>query len=656
MHAQGAGNVLNTDVKALLGEGGALARHIDGFAQRPVQQQMAQSIAAAIDQGHCLVAEAGTGTGKTFAYLVPALVSGQRVIISTGTRTLQDQLYRRDLPTVLRALEISPRTALLKGRSNYLCLHRLDLARTSGDIRNPEWRDLLEQLNRWSRSTRSGELAEFASLTDDSPMWPRVTSNVDNCLGTDCAFIDDCYLIKARRRAQEADLVVVNHHLLFADMALKQEGFGELLPKAGVVIVDEAHQLPDTASLFFGQTFSARLLRDLARDARQEAAQLGGSLRAVDDLASVLDHSVAKLRLCLEGQASRGSWPSQMQRPELVVALTEVEESLQNLGELLDQLAASSTGIESCAARCAGQRAMLGRIAGPVAENHVAWYESFAKSFQVHLTPLDVAEPMCAFRQSTQATWVFTSATLSVKDGFDLFNRQMGLDQPDTLLLASPFDFEHQSLLYHPQGLPDPSEQDYVVQLINAILPVVLASRGRAFLLFTSHRNLQLAAAILRQRCELPLFVQGERSRHLLLQAFRTSGNGLLLGAASFWQGVDVRGDALSCVIIDKLPFAAPDDPVLEARLEMMRRAGVRPFPEYQLPSAVLTLKQGAGRLIRDMEDRGILVICDPRLSSRGYGKVFLDSLPPMPYTRDPGDIERFFAGQSATVAPVSNL
>ena len=643
MHPQGAGDLLNTDVKALLGEGGALARFVDGFAQRPVQQEMAQSIAEAIDQGHCLVAEAGTGTGKTYAYLVPALVSRQRVIISTGTRTLQDQLFRRDLPTVLKALGVSPRVALLKGRSNYLCLHRLDLARKSGDIGRPEWLDLLEQLNAWSASTQSGELAEFPSLADDSPIWPRVTSTVDNCLGSDCPFFDDCYLIKARRRAQEADLVVVNHHLLFADMALKQEGFGELLPAAGVIIVDEAHQLPDTASLFFGQTFSARQLLDLTRDARSEAAQVGGLLRAVDDVASVLANAIAKLRLCLDGQPTRGSWPQQLQRPEMLEVLTGVETSLQDFGELLDQLAASSAGMESCAARCAGQRAMLQRIAGPVADDHVAWYESFPKSFRINLTPLDVAEPMTAFRQSTQASWIFTSATLSVDGGFDLFIRQMGLEQPKTLLLPSPFDFEQQSLLYHPKGLPDPSARDFVEQLINAILPVLLASKGRAFLLFTSHRNLQLAAGLLRQRCDLPLFVQGEQSRHLLLQAFRKSGNGLLLGAASFWQGVDVRGDALSCVIIDKLPFAAPDDPVLEARLERMRRDGGRPFPDYQLPLAVLTLKQGAGRLIRDMDDRGILVICDPRLSSRSYGKVFLQSLPPMPYSRDLADVERFF-------------
>jgi ATP-dependent DNA helicase DinG len=628
--------------ESLLGADGPFARLVEDFSPRPEQQQLADAIAEVLADTECLVAEAGTGTGKTFAYLAPLLAAGCRAVVSTGTRTLQDQLFKRDLPAVLEALEIQPKVALLKGRTNYLCRYRLDLTRNEGEFNNPRLLHALESLASWSARTSTGELSDFPELADDSPLLPRVTSTIDNCLGAECPDYDECFLVRARRRAMDADLVVVNHHLLFADMALKQEGFGELLPGANAVVVDEAHQLAETAGRFFGQSLSARQLREFCRDARGEAGGVSGTLSQVDELADRVELGVKRLRLTLEEPTGRGVWQRQLET--VSSELQVLREALTAMIDWLDSLAESSAGLAACAERGRRLVDLLVLFSEPDSEDHVAWYEVTRVGFRVQRTPLSVAEPMRAFRIATGAAWIFTSATLAVGSRFDLFTRELGLDEPRSLLLTSPFDFQQQSLLYHPEGLPEPAARDYVDRLVDAVLPILEASGGRAFLLFTSHRNLRRAAELLSQRCDLPLFVQGEQSRHLLLESFRSSGNGVLLGAASFWEGVDVRGDALSCVVIDKLPFAAPDDPVLEARLDRLRREGGNPFRDYQLPTAVLALKQGVGRLIRDARDRGVMVICDPRLTSKGYGRVFLASLPPMPYSRDIESVRSFFA------------
>ncbi len=641
-HSGRSGNSRASSVAAALTAEGPLSRALSGYAPRAGQQALAEAIEGALGRPGTLVAEAGTGIGKTFAYLVPILLGSGSAIVSTGTRTLQDQLFKRDLPRLLEALDRHPRIALLKGRSNYLCLHRFDAARQSGEVRAPALLARLEQLRDWADRTTTGELAEVA-LRDDSPLRPLISSSVDNCLGGDCPRYADCYLVKARRKAQDADLVVVNHHLLFADLALKQEGFGELLPAVGTVVVDEAHQVPEVASRFFGATLSSRQLIDLARDARLEAGAVSGALVLVKDPGAELETGVAKLRLAIDRYPQRGSWESVRVAPAVEEALAALDEALGKLEPVLKELADRSAGLESCWVRARARQRDLAGMTAREPDGVVRWYETSGKSFMLHLTPLSVAEAMNELRDGIAPSWIFTSATLSVGGRFDLFVRQLGIEDAATVSISSPFDYQENALLYHPTGIPQPSDPDFVPRMMDAVLPVLDCSGGRAFLLFTSHRNLNRAAEILKRRTELPLFIQGHMPRHRLLKAFRESGNGVLLGAASFWQGVDVIGAALSLVVIDKLPFAPPDDPLLEARLKQIRDSGGNPFVDYQLPAAVLALKQGVGRLIRHDADRGVLVLCDPRLETKPYGRIFRASLPAMPYSRELRDVARFF-------------
>jgi ATP-dependent DNA helicase DinG len=629
---------------AALAPGGALAEAISNFVPRPAQERMAQAVADAIEDRAALIAEAGTGTGKTYAYLVPALLSGLRVIVSTGTRALQDQLYHRDLPRVRDALGVRLKTALLKGRSNYLCWYRIDRARSEGRFSSREIVSQLLQVHAFAGRSVAGDVAEIDFVPEDSPLWPQVTSTTENCLGSECPFYSDCFVVKARQNAQEADLVVVNHHLLFADLALKREGFGEILPGAHAFVLDEAHQLPELASQFFSLTVSARQLQELARDAIAETASVTGALHDLQEPARGLEQALRELRLELERYPARGGLASVDAHPEGVEALGNLQVALAALNAALAALAERSVGLTACAERAADQLARLERLLGGGEAVEVRWYETTPRGFSLHLTPLDVSSPLREFREQSRAAWIYTSATLAVAGEFDHLARQLGLDAPRTLLEPSPFDYASQALAYLPRGLPEPAARNYVDAVIEAVLPVLDASQGRAFLLFTSHRALREAADKLSVRRDFPLFVQGTAPRHRLLEEFRHSGNGVLLGAASFWEGVDVAGDALSVVVIDKLPFAAPDDPVLEARLDAVRRGGGNPFRDWQLPTAVISFKQGAGRLIRTHGDRGVLVLCDPRLVSKGYGRLFLDSLPPLPRTRDLDDVQRFFA------------
>ncbi len=628
----------------LLGRDGPFVREVPAFAPRDVQQAMAAAVEEAIAERQVLIAEAGTGTGKTFAYLVPALMSGKRVIVSTGTKTLQDQLFHRDLPRVLGVLGARVSTALLKGRANYLCLHRLEQAHQEGRFTSREQAAQLQSIRAWSQRTGAGDRAEFAELAEDSPLWPRVTSTTENCLGSECPLFADCFVVKARRAAQEADLVVVNHHLLFADLALKQEGFGEILPGAHAFILDEAHQIPELAGQFFSLTLSARQLTELTGDTLAECASVSGALAALQPVLASLNAAVKRVRLALDRFPAKGALLQIERDPAVERELAGLRETLGALTAALDGHAERSRGMASVAERAAQQQARLADLTDATARDAVHWYELSAHGFAFHATPLDLAPSMRELRAQSHAAWIFTSATLSVAGRFTHFSRQLGLDDPVELCLDSPFDYSRQALAYLPTGLPDPSAAGYVEGVIDAVVPVLQASRGRAFLLFTSHRALRRAAELLPSRVDFPLFVQGSAPRNRLLETFRDSGNGVLLGAASFWEGVDVAGEALSVVVIDKLPFAAPDDPVLVARLDALREAGANPFTDWQIPAAVIALKQGAGRLIRDVNDYGVLVLCDPRLSSRGYGKLFLASLPPLPRTRALADVARFFS------------
>jgi len=627
----------------LLGPDGPFAREVLNFTPRDCQQQMAEAVEEAIADMQVLIAEAGTGTGKTFAYLVPALQSGKRVIVSTGTKNLQDQLFHRDLPRVRDVLGARLRTSLLKGRANYLCLYRLKQAHKDGRLTSREQVGQLQAIREWGKRTGSGDRGEFADVPEDSPLWPRVTSTAENCLGAECPLFGDCFVVKARRAAQEADLVVVNHHLLFADLAIKQEGFGEILPGAHAFILDEAHQIPELAGQFFSTSITARQITELASDALAECGSVSCALAGLREPIEAIAPAVRRVRLVLDQLPAKGGFAAVENLAEAQTELHALEDALRKLADALAAQAERSRGLANAHERAETLCQRLHTVLDGAAHETVQWYEVTPHGFSFHATPLDLAPPLRALREQSRASWIFTSATLSVAGEFDHFARQLGLDDPVTASLPSPFDYAQQALTYLPKGLPDPNAPDYTERVVAAARPVLDAARGRTFLLFTSHRALRRAAELL-QDSAFPLFIQGSAPRHQLLTEFRASGNGVLLGAASFWEGVDVAGEALSCVIIDKLPFAAPDDPVLEARLSAVRESGGNPFFDWQVPAAVIALKQGAGRLIRDVADRGVLMLCDPRLTSRAYGKLFLRCLPPMPVTRELDDVRTFFS------------
>lgn len=607
---------------------------------------MAAAVARALDENGCLAVEAGTGTGKTFAYLVPVLLSGGKVIISTGTKNLQDQLFHRDLPVVRETLGMPLRAALLKGRANYLCAHRLELAELEGRVRSRAREAELLRIRDWAGRTRSGDIAEVIDVPEDSPVWPVVTSTVENCLGQDCSHLADCYVMKARRAAQEADVVVVNHYLLFADMALKEGGFGELLPGANAFILDEAHQLPEVASDFFGLSLGGRQLVDLARDAAAEQQREAGDMEDIPQAGERLERATLDLRQALGVELRRAAWHEVSGKPEVVAACQAVREGLLALEKALEPAAQRGKGLETCLRRSQDLLERFARVSQSPAEGEVQWFETYTRSFTLNLTPMEIAEAFRGHMGRYKSAWIFASATLAVGDSFAHFANRLGLREAETLQLESPFDYARNALLYIPTAMPDPNDRTYTAAVVEAALPVIRASRGRAFLLFTSHRALKEAAELLQGRLEYELLIQGSVPRRELLERFQKNGNAVLLGAASFWEGVDVRGEALSCVIIDRLPFASPGDPVLQARIEALRARGGNPFMEHQLPNAVIALKQGVGRLIRDVNDRGVMMLCDPRVLSKPYGRVFLDSLPPMRRTRRLEDAQAFLTAE----------
>jgi ATP-dependent DNA helicase DinG len=636
---------------------GPLARAVSDYRARPFQLDMARAISDAVAHRAVLVAEAGTGTGKTFAYLVPALLSGGKVIISTGTKTLQDQLYGRDLPTVCNALGAPIATALLKGRANYVCHHHLE--RTLSDGRLPSLEDVrhVQAVQRFARVSQTGDRAECADVPETASVWSYVTSSRENCLGGSCRHYDRCFVMRARKQALEADVVVVNHHLFFADLVLRDEGVGELLPACNTVIFDEAHQLPETASLFFGETASTSQVIELARDLRAEAAAGARDAAALPAASDALEKAARDLRLVFRDEMGRLPAAALERRKGFGAALDAVLGALDRAADELAPHAQRSEGLQRCRERTFALAEQLERWRGDADGERVKWLEVFGHSVQLNATPLSVAD---IFRDQVAGhgrACIFTSATLSVAGEFAHYCAKLGLEEAATARWESPFDYAQQALLYVPNGLPDPNTPEHTSAVVRTALPLVKASGGRAFLLFTSLRAMREAHALLREAfaaegIELPLLVQGEGSRSELLARFRRLGNAVLLGSHSFWEGVDVRGEALSLVVIDKLPFAAPDDPVLAARIDHLKRSGRNAFVEYQLPEAVLKLKQGAGRLIRDETDRGLLVICDARLATRSYGRRVLASLPAMRRTRDAAVALAFFSTPDSTTAP----
>ncbi len=635
------------DIESIFSAGGPLSRTLDGFRPRPEQIAMAVRVSESLATGSTLMVEAGTGVGKTFAYLVPALLSGARVIISTGTRSLQDQLFSRDLPAICESLGRPVNVTMLKGRSNYLCRHRLSFASEQSRFPSREEARWFSRIEEWSQLTRDGDISKVDGVPDNAGIWSRVTSTADNCLGLKCPQYEACHVVEARRKAMTADIVVVNHHLLLADMVLKEEGFGELLPGADAVIVDEAHQLPETAVSFFGINVSARQLDGLGQDVLAECLDAGIGVADIEPLVDRLKKSLADARLDLAGKGGRSPWSQAA--PVIDEIVVDLKTRLSDLAEFLKPLQMHTSGLEAVYRRSVDLADRLGRIADDVESpdrNHVRWLESYTRGFVLHMTPADAGEGLGRRIRERECAWIFTSATLAVGEDFDHFSSRLGLDDFDALQLDSPFDYALQSRLYLPEGLPAPNSPEYTTCVLEAAKPVLEASRGGAFLLFTSHRALRQAAELLRSpgvlSTERPLLVQGEAPREQLLDSFRRLGNAILLGSASFREGVDVRGRALSVVIIDRLPFASPGDPLLQARLDVIREAGGNPFMDYQLPQAVIALKQAVGRLIRDYDDRGVAMICDPRLVTKRYGSVFIRSLPPMPVTHQLADVEDF--------------
>ncbi|MYN07549.1 ATP-dependent DNA helicase [Massilia sp. FT127W] len=655
----------DAEIDRMFGPGGPLSPAVGGFRPRRSQTEMAKAVAAAIDGRSTLMAEAGTGTGKTFAYLVPALLWGGKTIVSTGTKNLQDQLFLRDIPTVRAALQAPVSVALLKGRGNYLCHYHLERTLQNGRMTSREDVGYLREISRFLKMTSSGDKAELARVPENASIWNLVTSTRDNCVGAECQYYQDCFVMKARKEAQQADVVVVNHHLFFADVALKDTGVAELLPSANTIIFDEAHQLPDTATLFFGDTFSTSQVLELCRDVLAEGLAHARDGADWGKVVTVVEKAARDLRLTFPQDIVRLSLPQIAPSSGFFPALETLKDELDGMLAVLEKQGERAETLDQCRMRGIELATALrdwkfdpkAKVAS--GEEAVYWVEAYTSSLQLHKTPLSIAPIFNGQREGVPRSWIFTSATLAVKNDFKHFAEQMGLTGEPARTWPSPFNYEQQGILYVPQGLPDPNSMGYTDAVLDAALPIIEASEGRAFLLCTTLRAVKRAAERLRDEFEkrglpYPLFVQGDKGRTELLDQFRKSGNGVLIGSQSFWEGVDVRGEALSLVIIDKMPFAPPDDPVLAARIEVMEKQGLNGFMHHTLPEAIINLKQGAGRLIRDEGDRGVLMLCDPRVITKPYGRRVWQSLPPFKRTREAQVVIDFFKGEPPSEPDVS--
>ena len=663
-------------VAAAFAADGELATAVKGFVPRESQREMALAVFDTIVERGTLVAEAGTGTGKTFAYLVPALLAGGKLLVSTGTKTLQDQVFAKDVATLVGALGLRIGTALLKGRQNYICLQRLQRAEAEGRLASRQDAVYLRSIGRFSRLTKTGDRAELADVPELAQIWPLVTSTRENCLGQECARFGECFVYRARRAAQAADVVVVNHHLFLADLALRDDVVREFLPAVDTVVLDEAHQLPRIAAEFFGTGWSLAQLGDLAQDARALGLSKAPGGTAWVPLSQGLEAAARSLRLGLaeSGLASVARIAlDRIANPQrLRQGIETIDDALQQLAGAVKANAGRDVELDALGPRIAALRGEIdtwnqalaaaprrrgeddgdGEDGDSVVDEQVRWISVTGHGAQFHATPLAPGGAFARAREQQTQAWILTSATLTLGSSFAPFLADIGL-QARTLRWDSPFDFQKQALLYLPQPLPSPSASGFSEQVADAAWPVIAAAGGRAFVLCSTLRAVDRVAARLRERMaqqgsELPLLVQGASTRRVLLDEFRRHGNAVLVGSVSFWEGIDVRGEALSLVVIDKLPFAPPDDPLVEARIRRLKMLGRNPFLEYQLPEAVTLLKQGVGRLIRDERDRGVLMILDERLLNKPYGRTVLASLPPFARTRDEAVAREFFNRRAA--------
>ncbi len=637
---------MKKQISKIFSSDGELSKNIKGFKPRAEQLEMAQSVGYAIQNKRPLVVEAGTGTGKTFAYLAPALIAGKKTIISTGSKNLQDQLFSRDLPAIKKALNYSGKIALLKGRSNYLCLERLDQVIAQGVLGDKSVLADLSKVRKWNNATKTGDLTECIELAEDSPILPQLTSTAESCLGTDCPNYAECYVAQARKKALNADLVVVNHHLFFADMAVKESGFGELIPNAEVIIFDEAHQLPDIASQYFGQSLTSRQLFDLCKDINivyrtelKDMPQLGTT---ADTLLKVIQD----FRLLLGEGNQRGNWRELFKQSAVKKSVELLQEKIEFLSEVIKIALGRSQTLDSIFERTESIKNQLIRLCDTAIVGYCYWYESMGRQFALHITPLTVADKFGEQLNNKEAAWIFTSATLEVGGTFNHFCQRLGIEEAEQKILHSPFDYPNQSLLCVPRYLPATNQNNTLQALGEMLLPIIEANKGRCFVLCTSYLMMRGLAEYFRENSELSILLQGEMPKAKLLEQFIQETHSVLVATSSFWEGVDVRGDALSLVIIDKLPFTAPDEPLLKARIEDCRLQGGDPFNDIQIPEAVITLKQGVGRLIRDVTDRGAVIICDNRLVMRNYGETFLKSLPNSTRTRDLNKVVQFLQNE----------
>ncbi|MCW8335127.1 ATP-dependent DNA helicase [Vibrio paucivorans] len=630
---------------------GALGKVIPGFQPRQPQLDMAEAVSQAIKNQSQLVVEAGTGTGKTFAYLVPALLSGKKTIISTGSKNLQEQLFHRDLPLMTEALGFFGQVALLKGRSNYLCLDRLSrqMLESHNHQADPTLLSQLVKVRSWSSETKTGDLGDCDAIAEDSPVIPTITSTNDNCLGKECPSYTDCFVLKARKKAMDADVVVVNHHLFLADLAIKETGFGELIPEADVFIFDEAHQLPDIASQYFGQSVSSRQIQELAKDIEIGYRTEAKDMRQLQKVGDSLVQSAMDLRIGLGEPGLRGNWREAIASTHIVRDLQRLRDAIDFAIDVLKLALGRSQLLDAAFERANVIKGRIDRVCDVSITGYSYWFDTTPRHFALHITPLSVADKFHEQIEMKQGSWIFTSATLAVNDDFGHFTSRLGLRPAQQFSLPSPFDYHQQAKLCVPRYLPEPNSPGLADKLVRMLAPVIEQNQGRCFFLCTSHSMMRELGERFRETLTLPVLLQGETTKQKTLAEFMELGNALLVATGAFWEGIDVRGDTLSCVIIDKLPFTAPDDPLLKARIEDCRLKGGDPFAQVQLPDAVITLKQGVGRLIRDKKDKGTLIICDNRLVTRDYGGIFLASLPPIPRTRDLAVVKDFLAQISKT-------
>jgi ATP-dependent DNA helicase DinG len=630
---------------------GLLARNLKNFEYRPEQEQMAEAVSQAFSRDRFLIVEAGTGTGKTLAYLIPAILSGKRLVVSTGTKTLQEQLFFKDLPFIRQTLGFPFRAAFMKGRNNYLCLRRFRLLSRQPLLKGLDEVSHYQELKKWMKKTASGDRAELSSLPEDLPLWKEVCASGDTCLGQACEYFEDCFITRMRQVAAAADVVIINHHLFFADLAVRMKGFGEVLPRYEAVIFDEAHQLEEVATQYLGFSLSNFRFEELARDIRRET---GAAKLRDEPLFQISDR-------ILSGQEKFFTF---FHREESRFRLQEDQLGMKgkkeagNLMESLNLLCAHIGGMKepSEGIRALGKRAEslileFQEIFDFSSSNFVHWGEGKGRGIFLHASPVDIAPDLQEHLYPRVKAGIFTSATISAGGSFEFLKARLGLQGPwgaqtDEVILDSSFDMTEQAILYLPRKMPDPNQRSFIQMAAEEMAEILLRSKGRAFLLFTSLKNMEEAYRILKGRLPFTCFIQGERPKSVLIQEFKKDIQSVLFATASFWEGVDVQGEALSCVIVDRLPFSPPNEPILEARLEKIAASGGSPFWDYQVPSAIILLKQGLGRLIRTRQDRGVMAILDTRVLTKPYGKFFLKSLPPCPIVQSREEIEKFLVAK----------